>query len=280
MHTQVGIIGAGPAGLLLARMLHLQGISSVVLESRSRPYVESRIRAGLLEQGSVDLLTETGMADRLYKEAMVHEGIELVFDGQRHRIDITALTGRKVYIYGQQEVVKDMIVANLAAGVPILFEAQASEISGLEGERATIRYTHEGKEEVPLCIHRAPLGTHERTIGFLIEHFAGKFPLWLAPVQVTVATVVADADSYAHEVVQALKAAGLRVTLDTENQTVNYKVRQHSLAKTPNLLVLGRREAENRTVTLRKLGVEKQESLALEAAISMLAAEAVPPDLR
>ena len=151
MHTQVGIIGAGPAGLLLARMLHLQGISCVVLESRSRPYVESRIRAGLLEQGSVDLLTETGMADRLYKEAMVHEGIELVFDGQRHRIDITALTGRKVYIYGQQEVVKDMIVANLAAGVPILFEAQASEISGLEGERATIRYTHEGKEEVLTC---------------------------------------------------------------------------------------------------------------------------------
>ena len=123
MHTQVGIIGAGPAGLLLARMLHLQGISSVVLESRSRPYVESRIRAGLLEQGSVDLLTETGMSDRLYKEAMVHEGIELLFDGQRHRIDITGLTGRKVYIYGQQEVVKDMIVANLAAGVPILFEA-------------------------------------------------------------------------------------------------------------------------------------------------------------
>ena len=151
MHTQVGIIGAGPAGLLLARMLHLQGISSVVLESRSRPYVESRIRAGLLEQGSVDLLTETGMADRLYKEAMVHEGIELVFDGKRHRIDITELTGRKVYIYGQQEVVKDMIVANLAAGVPILFEAQASEISGLEGERATIRYTHEGKEEVLTC---------------------------------------------------------------------------------------------------------------------------------
>jgi len=138
----------------------------------------------------------------------------------------------------------------------------------------------DGNRHAPVMLHRAIVGSLERFIGVLIEHFAGKFPLWLAPVQVTVATVVADADSYAHEVVQALKAAGLRVTLDTENQTVNYKVRQHSLAKTPNLLVLGRREAENRTVTLRKLGVEKQESLALEAAISMLAAEAVPPDLR
>jgi len=138
----------------------------------------------------------------------------------------------------------------------------------------------DGNRHAPVMLHRAIVGSLERFIGVLIEHFAGKFPLWLAPVQVTVVTVVADADSYAHEVVQALKAAGLRVTLDTENQTVNYKVRQHSLAKTPNLLVLGRREAENRTVTLRKLGVEKQESLALEAAISMLAAEAVPPDLR
>jgi threonyl-tRNA synthetase len=138
----------------------------------------------------------------------------------------------------------------------------------------------DGARHPPVMLHRAIVGSLERFIGVLIEHYAGKFPLWLAPVQVAVATVVADADSYAGEVVTALKAAGLRVTLDTEKQTVNYKVRQHSLAKTPNLLVLGRREAENRSVTLRKLGVEKQESLALEAAISILAAEAVPPDLR
>ncbi len=148
-------------------------------------------------------------------------------------------------------------------------------------ERLDASYIAEdGNKKRPVMLHRAITGSLERFIGVLIEHYAGKFPLWLAPVQVAVATVVADADSYAGEVVQGLKAAGLRVTLDTENQTVNYKVRQHSLAKTPNLLVLGRREAENRTVTLRKLGVEKQESLALEAAISMLAAEAVPPDLR
>ena len=138
----------------------------------------------------------------------------------------------------------------------------------------------DGNRHPPVMLHRAIVGSLERFIGVLIEHYAGKFPLWLAPIQVAVATVVADADAYAAEVVAALKAAGLRVTLDTENQTVNYKVRQHSLAKTPNLLVLGRREAENRSVTLRKLGVDKQESLALEAAISMLAADAVPPDLR
>jgi threonyl-tRNA synthetase len=138
----------------------------------------------------------------------------------------------------------------------------------------------DGNRHPPVMLHRAIVGSLERFIGVLIEHYAGKFPLWLAPVQVAVATVVADADAYAAEVVAALKAAGLRVTLDTENQTVNYKVRQHSLAKTPNLLVLGRREAENRSVTLRKLGSDKQESLALEAAISMLSAEAIPPDLR
>ena len=138
----------------------------------------------------------------------------------------------------------------------------------------------DGARHAPVMLHRAIVGSLERFIGVLIEHHAGKFPLWLAPVQVAVATVVADADPYAQEVVAALKAAGLRVVLDTENQTVNYKVRQHSLAKTPNLMVLGRREAENRTITLRKLGVEGQESLALEAAISMLSAEAVPPDLR
>ena len=138
----------------------------------------------------------------------------------------------------------------------------------------------DGARHAPVMLHRAIVGSLERFIGVLIEHHAGKFPLWLAPVQVAVATVVADADPYAQDVVAALKAAGLRVVLDTENQTVNYKVRQHSLAKTPNLMVLGRREAENRTITLRKLGVEGQESLALEAAISMLSAEAVPPDLR
>jgi threonyl-tRNA synthetase len=148
-------------------------------------------------------------------------------------------------------------------------------------ERLDATYIAEdGNKKRPVMLHRAITGSLERFIGVLIEHYAGKFPLWLAPVQAAVATVVSDADPYAREVAAALKAAGIRTVLDTDNQTVNYKVRQHSLAKTPYLLVLGRREAEKRTVTVRKLGVEKQESLALDAAISMLAAEAVPPDLR
>jgi threonyl-tRNA synthetase len=148
-------------------------------------------------------------------------------------------------------------------------------------ERLGASYIGEdGNKRPPVMLHRAIVGSMERFIGVLIEHYAGKFPLWLAPVQVAVATVVSDADSYAHEVVAAFKKAGLRVVLDTENQTVNYKVRLHSLAKVPNLLVLGRREAENRTVTLRKLGSEGQENLALDAAVAQLAADAVPPDLR
>jgi threonyl-tRNA synthetase len=138
----------------------------------------------------------------------------------------------------------------------------------------------DGNRHPPVMLHRAIVGSLERFIGVLIEHYAGKFPLWLAPVQAAIATVVTDAEPYAREVVAALKKAGLRIVLDTENQTVNYKVRRHSLAKTPNLLVLGRREAESRTVTLRRLGTEGQESLALDVAVSMLAAEAVPPDLR
>jgi p-hydroxybenzoate 3-monooxygenase len=151
MHTQVGIIGAGPAGLLLARMLHLQGISSVIIESRSRAYAEGRVRAGLLEQGSVDLITETGMGERLHKEALVHDGIELIFNGERHRIDLHELTGRRVYIYGQQEAVKDMIAINLDAGVPIYFEAEAYKVEGVDSAKPTIRYRYQGKEEVLTC---------------------------------------------------------------------------------------------------------------------------------
>ena len=148
-------------------------------------------------------------------------------------------------------------------------------------ERLGASYIGEdGSKHAPVMLHRAILGSMERFIGVLIEHYAGKFPLWLSPVQAAVATVVSDADPYALEVVAALKKAGLRVVLDTENQTVNYKVRRHSLAKVPNLFVLGRREAENRTVTLRKLGTEGQETLALDAAVAALADAAIAPDLR
>ncbi|WP_433528097.1 4-hydroxybenzoate 3-monooxygenase [Micromonospora sp. CA-263727] len=150
MRTQVGIVGAGPAGLMLSHLLHRQGISSVVLESRSREYVEQRLRAGVLEQGSVDLLRETGLGARLDREGMRHEGIELRFDGESHRVPMTELTGRAITVYGQQEVVKDLIAARLAAGGTILFEAEAARLSGLESAPA-VHFRHEGREEELHC---------------------------------------------------------------------------------------------------------------------------------
>jgi p-hydroxybenzoate 3-monooxygenase len=123
MRTQVGIIGAGPAGLLLAHLLQRQGIESAVIENRARDYVEHRVRAGVLEQGSVDLLNESGVGARLQREGLVHHGIELRFGGQGHRIDMTALTGgRCITVYGQQEVVKDLIRARIEAGREIMLE--------------------------------------------------------------------------------------------------------------------------------------------------------------
>ncbi len=151
MHAQVGIIGAGPAGLMLARLLQLNGISCVVLESRSQAYVESRVRAGLLEQGSVDLMTQTGLDARMRREWMVHDGTEYIAGGQRAHVDMWDLIQRRIYIYGQQEVVKDMIAVNTAAGVPVLFEAEAREIGGLDTDRPWIRYLHRGMEQTLTC---------------------------------------------------------------------------------------------------------------------------------
>jgi threonyl-tRNA synthetase len=148
-------------------------------------------------------------------------------------------------------------------------------------ERLGASYIAEdGVKHAPVMLHRAILGSMERFIGVLIEHYAGKFPLWLAPVQAVVATIVSDADSYAKEALTALKAAGLRVESDLRNEKINYKVREHSLQKIPYLLVAGRREADNKTLTVRRLGSEAQESLALDAVLHMLAGEAVPPDMR
>jgi threonyl-tRNA synthetase len=148
-------------------------------------------------------------------------------------------------------------------------------------ERLDAEYVAEdGTRKRPVMLHRAILGSLERFTGVLIEHYAGKFPLWLAPVQAVVATIVSDADAYAGEAVAALKAAGIRAELDVRNEKINYKVREHSLAKVPYLLVAGRREAEHKTLALRRLGSEAQEHLALTDVISMLTAEAAPPDLR
>jgi threonyl-tRNA synthetase len=130
-------------------------------------------------------------------------------------------------------------------------------------------------------LHRAILGTFERFIGILIEHHAGKLPLWLAPVQAVVATIVSDADSYAAEVASALHQAGIRVETDVRNEKINYKVREHSLAKVPLLLVVGKREAEQRSVALRRMGSEeRQQMMSLDEAVAMITSEAAPPDRR
>ena len=150
-HTQVAIVGAGPAGLVLAQLLHREGIDSVVLEARSREYVESRVRAGVLEHGTVELLTELGVAGRLHEQGLPHHGLELQFEGARHRIDLSELTGAHITVYGQQEVVKDLIAARLETGRPIQFEVEDVSVHELESEHPSSRYTpRERRARAPL----------------------------------------------------------------------------------------------------------------------------------
>ncbi|HEV8430327.1 MAG TPA: 4-hydroxybenzoate 3-monooxygenase [Pyrinomonadaceae bacterium] len=147
MKTQVSIVGAGPAGLLLAHLLRLQGIDSVVIETRRREYVESRIRAGVLEQGSVNTLIESGVGERLQQQGLVHHGIELSFSGRRHRINMHELTGgRSITVYGQTEVVKDLIKARLAATAPLYFEVTETRIHDFETESPRISFHHDGQQ--------------------------------------------------------------------------------------------------------------------------------------
>jgi p-hydroxybenzoate 3-monooxygenase len=150
--TQVGIVGAGPAGLLLAHLLGLHGIDSVVLESRSREYLERRVRAGVLEQGTVDLLIEVGLGERMQREGLVHHGIELRFGGAGRRIDFADLAeGRGITVYGQQEVVKDLLNARERAETLPLFEVADVTLAALDGDRPAIRFTHDGDAHELRC---------------------------------------------------------------------------------------------------------------------------------
>jgi p-hydroxybenzoate 3-monooxygenase len=147
MRTQVGIVGAGPAGLLLSHLLHLEGIESVVVENRSRDYVEHRVRAGVLEQGSVDLLNQAGVGERLRREGLVHHGIELRFGGTGHRIDFPGLTGgRSITVYGQQEVVKDLIAARVAAGGQVLFGATDVAVHEIASSTPRVSFRNGGED--------------------------------------------------------------------------------------------------------------------------------------
>lgn len=152
MRCQVAIVGAGPAGLTLARLLECQGIESVVLEDRSRDYIEHRIRAGVLEQGSVDLLRGAGVGERMLREGAVHHGISLQFEGERHRVALSELTGGSaIVVYGQTEVVKDLISARLKSGLPLLFEVEDVHITNDGNGRPSVEFTHQGEHKVIEC---------------------------------------------------------------------------------------------------------------------------------
>ena len=221
MRTQVGIIGAGPAGLLLARLLQARGVDCVVLEARDRAYVEGRIRAGLLEQGSVDTLTEAGVAERLHREGLAHDGLELRFEGENHRIDLAGITGKRVTIYGQQEVVKDLIAQRLADGLPLIFEAEGVAVHDIASTRPSITWRENGTAQRLECdiiagcdgfhgMCRAAIPAADLTLFDRIYPFA-----WLG--------ILAEAAPASHELIYARHADGFALaTMRSESLSRMY----------------------------------------------------------
>ena len=151
MRTQVGIVGAGPAGLMLSHLLHRTGIESIIVEIRSREYIESRVRAGVIEHWAREFLIETQVGARLKREGLIHRGINFAFDGNLREIDFHALVGRDITVYGQQEVVKDLVAARLAAGGAILFEAADTSVHDFDTDKPKIRFIHKGEADVIDC---------------------------------------------------------------------------------------------------------------------------------
>ena len=201
--------------------------------------------------------------------------------------DAVIATGRATAEYGWEELPGEgafyspKLEFHLTDAIGRTWQCGTIQLDYVLPERLDASYVGEdGERHRPVMLHRAILGTFERFIGILIEHHAGRFPVWLAPVQAVVATIVSDADDYARDVTAQLKAAGIRVESDLRNEKINYKVREHSLAKVPHLLVVGKREAEEGTVAIRTLGDERQRFMPLAEAIAMLRGEATPPDLR
>ncbi|WP_157216034.1 threonine--tRNA ligase [Flavisphingomonas formosensis] len=201
--------------------------------------------------------------------------------------DAVAAAGRATEAYGWEELPGEgafyapKLEFHLTDAIGRTWQVGTIQADTVLPERLDASYVGEdGQRHRPVMLHRAILGTFERFIGILIEHHAGRFPAWLAPVQAVVATIVSDADDYALSVVEKLRAAGIRAEADLRNEKINFKVREHSVAKVPNLLVIGKREAEEGTVALRPLGADaRQEVLALDAAIARLVREGTPPDL-
>ncbi|WP_404712497.1 threonine--tRNA ligase [Sphingomonas sp. MMS24-J13] len=201
--------------------------------------------------------------------------------------DAVAATGRATEEFGWEELPGEgafyapKLEFHLTDAIGRTWQCGTLQTDTVLPERLDASYIGEdGQRHRPIMLHRAILGTFERFLGILIEHHAGRFPLWLAPVQAVVPTIVSDADDYAEEVVSKLRKAGIRAETDTRNEKINYKVREHSLARVPALLVVGKREAEEGKVAIRRLGQEGQQVLPLDEAIAALVAEATPPDLR
>jgi p-hydroxybenzoate 3-monooxygenase len=200
VRTQVAIVGAGPAGLILSALLEQAGIESVVLEARSRDYVEARIRAGVLEHGTVELLDRAGVAERAHREGIVHGGIYLQFEGERHHVPMRELTGRSILVYGQTEVVKDLIADRLERGLPLLFEVSDVSVHEFEGEAPYVRFTHDGAEQRLDCDVIAGCdgfhGVCRPAIAKVLRTFEREYPFgWLG--------ILADAPPSTDELVYA-----------------------------------------------------------------------------
>ena len=216
-------------------------------------------------------------------------GLDVMWDWSEQSLrDAVSATGRDTPEFGWKELPGEgafyapKLEFHLTDAIGRTWQVGTMQTDTVLPERLDASYIGEdGQKHRPIMLHRAIIGTFERFIGILIEHYAGKFPLWLAPVQAVVATIVSDADAYALAVAAKLAAAGIRVETDLRNEKINYKVREHSLAKVPLLLVVGKREAEEGTVAVRRVGSdEHQKMMSIEDAVAMTRAEAVPPDLR
>ena len=240
------------------------------------------------------------LADRIYKDFGFTYSIKLAlrpvqrfgtdeqWDQAEHELrNAVAEAGLATAEYGWEELPGEgafyapKLEGHLTDAIGRTWQVGTIQSDRVLPERLDAAYIAEdGEKHRPVMLHRAIFGSYERFIGILIEHFAGKLPVWLAPVQAVVATIVSDADDYAHDVARQLQAAGIRVETDLRNEKINYKVREHSLQKVPHLLVVGKREAEEGTVAIRTLGEERQKFVSLAEAIALLTAEATPPDLR
>jgi threonyl-tRNA synthetase len=248
---------------------------------------ETRLFCDLLDRVYKDLGFES-YAIKLALRPEKRFGSDEMWDRAEHDLrEAVRLTGRATADYNWEELPGEgafyspKLEFHLTDAIGRTWQCGTLQLDYVLPERLDASYVGEdGNKHRPVMLHRAILGTFERFIGILIEHHAGRFPVWLAPVQAVVATIVSDADGYAGDVLAKLKAAGIRSEVDLRNEKINYKVREHSLAKVPHLLVVGMREAEEGKVAIRTLGSDGQRIMSVDEAITMLKAEATPPDLR